>query len=342
MSYQYYSNLGCDYLEHGESSRAYEALRTSLRILHGGIVASGGGSRPLSSATVASPTTSPSSSELKQQGSTTETPNSQQPRSPPASSRRKLVQRRSAQSSMLSSSSSPTASSCMMTVRPLQYFSSLTRASNSSMFLKGADQNHHHACGGGLALQIRGFYLTLTDGVSFSNDAHVEVQIASALVVFNLGLVHHLASLAGCGQDHARAGGLACHTLDLILKARALYVQSLRLLVSAIEPYNGMATGNETVDLLYMNLLNNLAIISMECSNDLQEPHQLYSRLVLLALSVKYDQGSCCAGGAGTTGTTAAAVTTHDVGSLVDEQLEAFLSNAAMLGFYCPSHASAA
>ena len=267
---------------------------------------------------------------------------------------------------MLSSTSPTTASSSMMTVRPSQYFSSLTRASNSSMFLKGANQSHHHhAAGVGLALQTRGFYLTSsTDaegGVvsSFSNDVHVEVQIASALVVFNLGLVHHLASLvdvagaAGRCQDHERGGGggsvlLAWHhPLDLILKARALYVQSLRLLVSAIEPYNGMATGNETVDLLYMNLLNNLAIVSMECSNDLQEPHQLYSRLILLALSVKYDNGSYSSDGEDTTttvttATAASSTATHDVGTLVDEQLEIFLSNAATLGFYCPSHASAA
>ena len=306
MTYQYYSNLGCAYLEHGETFRAYEAFRTSLRLLHGGIGRSGQQLTLLHSQ-------SPKSVHET-------TSNSQPSNSTPRRRSNLLLRRRSIQS-LPSIGAIPS--------RQSQDF----QTTRDKMFHSGTC---NHA---GLAFQTRALPLLPSDRASFSDDPQREAQISSALVVYNLGLVHHVASRVD-SQDTVGDELSSYQPHELLYKARALYVQSLRLVISAIEPYGGMTSGNATVDSLYMNLLNNLAIISIAYgSEDPQEPHRLYSRLILLALSIKCksydDEDSTTSAGNSTSNT-------HDVGSLMDNQVEAFLSNASTLGLYTPSHASAA
>jgi hypothetical protein len=132
---------------------------------------------------------------------------------------------------------------------------------------------------GGFLLYTQGLRISESPegGPIFSHDPHEENIIHSAVIVFNLALVFHLASL--------QPGSPSRH--KLLGKAQNLYQKSYMIMADLLKAHHGKATGCMFLDLLAMAAWNNQAHIQMECYFDHQSSGVLLWRLCSMALEVK-------------------------------------------------------
>ena len=192
-------------------------------------------------------------------------------------------------------------------------------------------------------------------GPSFTYNPHEELQLASATVIFHLAVCHHIYSQRCPSTSRIYAEERSC----MLMKARTLYKQSFRLLKnsSSVGIFQGVATGNILVDLLYMAVLNNLAAISLEevsngGSADFNTTKQIYACLNRMAHTVKdtayaddedddHDEMTTDHEGDAVRSAAAAIHATDVIEHWMDDLADTFILNAAMFGpRHC--HASAA
>lgn len=90
---------------------------------------------------------------------------------------------------------------------------------------------------------------------AYSNDSLLTTSIMSAIVLCNIGIIYHLKSL-----EERSCEDIASQ----LFKARGLYEKAHLLLRESV--VWGGATGNPTVDLLFMAVANNLGQVSFDLS----------------------------------------------------------------------------
>jgi hypothetical protein len=97
--------------------------------------------------------------------------------------------------------------------------------------------------------------MRMTPGVQFSEDQTENCTVFTSFVVFNLALTLHLQ-------------GLENYCKNSLQKAHSLYSHAHQLIYSIINHYceQGRPTENAAFDLFVMALLNNTALIYVECS----------------------------------------------------------------------------
>jgi hypothetical protein len=134
----------------------------------------------------------------------------------------------------------------------------------------------------------------------FTADPIVDQALCSAITIFNIGLVHHIA-----GQQHN-----ICRQHEFLQKSLRLYETSLQLLQRL-----GVrsSTENAVVDLLNMALLNNMAQIHFELSS-FESSQILFEHLVRFSSS-----------------TTMATYSDEQVKTRMNLQRQFFLLNAPIL-----------
>lgn len=114
---------------------------------------------------------------------------------------------------------------------------------------------------------------------AYSSDHLVDATVASAIVLFNLALVHHV---KGLKESSSRC----------LIKAQSFYCRSYQLLVDTGVDLG--SSGNPVIDLVSMALLNNAAQVGRElCQKQLSQ--EQFRRLILVATQVNaasYGEGS--------------------------------------------------
>jgi hypothetical protein len=176
-----------------------------------------------------------------------------------------------------------------------------------------------------------------TGGSSFSQDPHEENMIHSAVIVFNLALTFHLASLQpGCDTQNKWLG-----------KAQSLYQKSCMLIADIRNAYHGKSTGTLFVDLLAMTVWNNQAHIQLECYFDLELSGLLRWQLYGMALDVKKmiereKRVSLCHDNNSIISNRHHYPNHQETVALLDQHMDSFLSNAAVLGLSVHTSAPAA
>lgn len=110
--------------------------------------------------------------------------------------------------------------------------------------------------------------IPIIQGHLFSTDERESTKVYIAIVVFNLALTFHLASIKSGNRRS-------------LVKAQSLYEKCFDLLAPIIKAYccKGRATHNTIFDLLVMALLNNLALVYL----DVVDPIQSCATFQLLA-----------------------------------------------------------
>jgi hypothetical protein len=157
----------------------------------------------------------------------------------------------------------------------------------------------------------RGMRMLTAPGDCFSHDLVQDGTIRSAIVVYNLALVFHL---KGFNKNEA------LH----LQKAKHLYEHSYQLLVDTIRPFGGGPTGNASVDLLVLALMNNLAEISLEMSGYYDDTRAMFEHLLEFAVSTRSREYG-----------------EEEVSAFMEQESSYFLLNASILGL-APAAAAAA
>jgi hypothetical protein len=196
----------------------------------------------------------------------------------------------------------------------------------------------------------------------FSLDPQHEANVFSALLVYHLGLVCHLASLVS-NDGTTSPAAIHHHNHN---HAKALYEQAQQLLSISVRTEDCSSTGNAIVDLLHLSLLNNRAQLLMaqgfhhddhEDNHDHEMSRHLLGRLIRLALHVKAtllynnnnnsssraDDGITSHSSSSTTTTTSSSSSSSSTTAQgwMMEQVDTYLFHAAMVGLL-PLRAAAA
>ena len=117
----------------------------------------------------------------------------------------------------------------------------------------------------------------------FSTDTAQDSNICSAAIVFNLALLFHLRGV----QQQQICGGQDHQYKAHLVKALSLYRQSYRLLSQGLgSHFYVRSTGNASLDLLIMALLNNKADLSLSLS-DQEESKVMFAQLIRFGISVR-------------------------------------------------------
>ena len=163
----------------------------------------------------------------------------------------------------------------------------------------------------------------------FSGDFTEDLTIRTSVVVFNLALVYHLkASLPQSGNASHYSGWQG---LNFLSKAKRLYQQTYYLLRNTIycshsPPYS---TGNDLIDLLFMAVLNNLALVESDLTGDLIDANLVLSQLYQFAMSRLHERSHP----ERRNGTSKDSEENTPFTKFVDEQTRFFLVNAFICGF---------
>ncbi len=122
--------------------------------------------------------------------------------------------------------------------------------------------------------------IPITKGHRFSQDETESNEILIGIVIFNLALTLHLRSLGnGCWRS--------------LQKARSLYSKSYDLFAPILEEYyqGSQTTTNAACDLLFMALLNNMALIHLDFL-DFARAGAAFQRLIIYATNISTFQAS--------------------------------------------------
>jgi hypothetical protein len=157
----------------------------------------------------------------------------------------------------------------------------------------------------------RSMRMSTASGDCFSHDSFQDGTIRSAIIVYNVALVFHLK-----GFNEASQAALQ--------KAKHQYESSYQLLEETISSFGGGPTGNASIDLLVMALMNNLAEISLEMSGYYDVTRAMFEHLLQFAVSTGYI-------GYGD----------EEVSTFMQQESSYFLLNATILGL-APAAAAAA
>jgi hypothetical protein len=193
-----------------------------------------------------------------------------------------------------------------------QCLSSQPFADNSIDNEDGASPDTHQFGASARFVYSRGMRMLTAPGDCFSHDLLQDGTIRSAIVVYNLALVYHL-------QGFNKASQVA------LQKAKHLYEHSYQLLVNTMSSFGGEPTGNASVDLLVMALMNNLAEISLEMSGYYGDTRAMFEHLLQFAVSTSYR-------GYGD----------EEVSAFMKQESSYFLLNATILGLVPAAGAAAA
>ena len=100
----------------------------------------------------------------------------------------------------------------------------------------------------------------------FFDDQFEDLNVSTAILIFNLALVYHNQGIMIRAEGHVPASSPA---EKLLGKAMLLYKKCYCLLYHGVWVLNGyQSTGSIAVDMLTMALLNNLIQITIECQNN--------------------------------------------------------------------------